>query len=73
MRPILLFLLVGLAIPQLAWPVPKETEAGSNLTQQPATPAYVQRVQPAIVGIGVRVPLDRPSRWDRSGGGAGSS
>ena len=61
MRPILLFLLVGLAIPQWAWAVPKETEAGSNLTQQPATPAYVQRVQPAIVGIGVRVPLDRPS------------
>jgi len=25
------------------------------------TPAYVERVQPAVIGIGVRVPLDRPS------------
>jgi S1-C subfamily serine protease len=61
MRPILLCLLVGLAMPQVTWAVPKETEAKPTLTEQPPAPAYVKRVQPAVVGIGVRVPMDRPS------------
>jgi S1-C subfamily serine protease len=36
-------------------------EPGINFLKPPPVPAYVQRVQPAVVGIRVRVPLDSPS------------
>ena len=61
MRPIALSLLVMLVVPQGPSIAPKGDEQGSSLLSPRNLPAYVQRVQPAIVGIGVRVPLDRPS------------
>lgn len=57
MGPILLPLLVAFFLPQTSPTAPK---APAPVTL-PAPPSYVQQVQPAVVGIGVRVPLDRPS------------
>jgi len=61
MRSILLSLLVALSVPQAPLTVPKEPELGSNPLKPSNLPSHVQRVQPAVVGIKVRVPLDRPS------------
>lgn len=61
MTVILLSLLYALSFPQFVWAVPKELETKPALPVEPATPAYVERVQPAVIGIGVRVPLNRPS------------
>jgi S1-C subfamily serine protease len=61
MRSILLSLLVALSVPQAPLTVPKEPELGSNPLKPSNLPAHAQRVQPAVVGIKVRVPLDRPS------------
>jgi len=61
MTSILLSLLIALSFPHFVWAVPKELETKPALPAQPGTPAYVERVQPAVIGIGVRVPLDRPS------------
>ncbi|MEK7204468.1 MAG: S1C family serine protease [candidate division NC10 bacterium] len=61
MRPIFLALLVALSTPQAAGAVPRESESGILPSKPAAVPAHVQRVQPAVVGIKVRVPLDRPS------------
>jgi len=61
MRPILPVLLLLLSIPQGVHAVPKESDPKLNLLKPPSPPSYVQRVQPAVVGIKVQVPLDRPS------------
>ncbi len=61
MRPILPVLLLLLSIPQGVHDVPKESDPKLNLLKPPSPPSYVQRVQPAVVGIKVQVPLDRPS------------
>jgi len=61
MTAILLSLLFALSFPHCVWAVPKEPETKAALPVEPGTPAYVERVQPAVIGIGVRVPLDRPS------------
>ena len=61
MTAILLSLLFALSFPQFVCAIPKEPETTPALPAQPVTPAYVERVQPAVIGIGVRVPLDRPS------------
>lgn len=61
MRLIFLALLVALSMPQAAETVPRESESGILPSKPAAVPTHVQRVQPAVVGIKVRVPLDRPS------------
>ena len=61
MRLIFLALLVALSTPQAAGAVPRESESGILPSKPTAVPTHVQRVQPAVVGIKVRVPLDRPS------------
>lgn len=61
MGSILLVLLLMLSVPRGVWAVPKEPDPKPNLLRPPSPPSYVQRVQPAVVGIKVRVPLDRPS------------
>ena len=61
MRLIFLALLVALSMPQAAGAVPRESESGILPSKPAAIPTHVQRVQPAVVGIKVRVPLDRPS------------
>ncbi len=61
MTPIILSLLVALSVPQAPLTIPKEPELGSNPLKPSILPSHVQRVQPAVVGIKVRVPMDRPS------------
>lgn len=61
MREVLLALLLALSLPQVPWAAPRESEPKANPSPPPALPAYVQRVQPAVVGIKVQVPRDRPS------------
>ncbi len=61
MTPILLSFLVALVIPQLSFAAPTAPEPKLDLKTPSGQPAYVQRIQPAVVGIAVRVPLDRPS------------
>lgn len=61
MRRLLISLLVVLSIPQGLWAVPRESEPRVQPSNPPAVPSHVERVQPAVVGIRVRVPLDRPS------------
>ncbi len=61
MRLVLLALLVALSVPQGLWAVPKGPGATFIPPTTSSVPPHVQRVQPAVVGIKVRVPLDRPS------------
>jgi S1-C subfamily serine protease len=61
MRPILLALLVTLVLAQSSLAAPTAAGPRLELKGPPGQPAYVQRIQPAVVGIAVRVPLDRPS------------
>ena len=61
MRPVVLALLAALSMPQALWAVPKESGPGPEPLTPPPVPPHVQRVGPAVVGIRVRVPLDRPS------------
>jgi S1-C subfamily serine protease len=61
MKPIALSLFVALLLPQGSSTPPKDAGSGLNPLNPASQPAYVQRVQPAVVGIGVRVPLDSPS------------
>jgi S1-C subfamily serine protease len=63
MRPTVLSLLVALLVPQGPSTAPSDMEPGFNFLKPPPVPAYVQRVQPAVVGIRVRVPLDSPSAF----------
>lgn len=73
MRPILLALFFALSIPHVVGAVPGESEPGHVPSKPGVVPPHVQRVQPAVVGIKVRVPLDRPSAFtlghERWGGG----
>jgi len=50
-------LVAALAVPTAPAVVPQ----GQAPNLGPATPAYVQRVAPAVVGIDTKIPLDRPS------------
>lgn len=61
MRPILFSLLAALAFPPTSAAAPTTPGPKLNLQQPSGQPAHVERVQPAVVGIAVRVPLDRPS------------
>jgi len=61
MRPVVLALLVALSMPQAVWAAPVEPDPRPELLKPPPVPSHVQRVHPAVVGIRVRVPLDRPS------------
>ncbi len=61
MRPVLLAFLVALVLAQSSLAAPTAPGPKLELKASPGQPAYVQRIQPAVVGIAVRVPLDRPS------------
>jgi S1-C subfamily serine protease len=61
MKPALLFLVVALSIPETLWAVPNEPGAKPVPLKPGGPPAHVLQVQPAVVGISVQVPLDRPS------------
>lgn len=54
-------LVVALVLPTLLWAAPQEREKVPDPSRAPAAPSYVQKVEPAVVGIKVRVPRDRPS------------
>jgi S1-C subfamily serine protease len=73
MRRTLPALLIALSLPLVVSAAPKESEQKLHPSTSPALPAYVQRVQPAVVGIRVQVPPDRPSALtlgpERWGGG----
>ena len=70
MTPIFLALLIALSIPQAVGAVPRESEPGHLPSKPSAFPPHDQRVQPAVVGIKVRVPWTAPrcSRWVTSAG-----
>lgn len=59
MNATLLLLFVGL--PLLLWAAPRGSVERPDPSRAPAFPSHVQKVQPAVVGIKVRVPHDRPS------------
>jgi S1-C subfamily serine protease len=50
-----------LAAPLVLGAAPRETDPRPAPGQAPTVPAYVQRVQDAVVGVRVQVPPDRPS------------
>jgi len=55
------------------WAAPKELAPKLNPSMMPTLPTYVERVKPAVVGIKVQIPPDRPSAYtlgaERSGSG----
>jgi S1-C subfamily serine protease len=55
-----LFVLVTV-LPALLWAAPREKEQRPDPSQAPGLPSHAQKVQPAVVGIKVQVPRDRPS------------
>lgn len=61
MLSIVVPLLVALSVPQALPSTPIDSEPPSPLSTPRTLPSHVQQVQPAVVGIRVRVPLDRPS------------
>lgn len=61
MIAMLLSLLVAFAAAQPVFAAPTAPEPKPDLKTPSGQPSYVQSIQPAVVGIGVRVPLDRPS------------
>ena len=73
MKSIFVALLMALTIPQAVGAVPRGSESERLPSKPSAVPPHLQGVQPAVVGIKVRVPLDRPSvltlGHERWGGG----
>src|SRR5574337_382237 len=61
MTPILFPLLVALLVPQGSSVAPVNPDPQLDPSKPPGYPPYVQQVQPAVVGIRARIPLDRPS------------
>lgn len=61
MRRMALALPFLLALPLALGAAPRGTERKPDAKNAPAPPSYVQRVQPAVVGIKVQVPRNRPS------------
>ena len=57
----LLSLLVAFVATQPSFAAPRSPEPKLELKTPSGPPSYVQSIQPAVVGIAVRVPLDRPS------------
>jgi S1-C subfamily serine protease len=58
----LFFLVTPVAFPPVALlAAPRGTDPRPDPSQAPAQPSYIQRVLPAIVGIRVEVPRNRPS------------
>lgn len=56
-----LALLLLLAVPLALGAAPRGIEQKPDPTKAPTLPSYVQRVQPAVVGIKVQIPRNRPS------------
>lgn len=61
MRRMTLALPLVLVLPLALGAAPRGTEQKPDPKNAPALPSYVQRVQPAVVGIKVQVPRGRPS------------
>ena len=61
MRRMALALPLLLALPLALGAAPRGTEQKPDPKSAPALPSFVQRVQPAVVGIKVQVPRNRPS------------
>ncbi len=61
MRRVVLAALVTLAFPALLLAAPRGSERRPDPSSLPALPSYARRVAPAVVGIRVQVPADRPS------------
>ena len=61
MRRMALAFSLLLALPIALGAAPRGTEQKPDPKTAPAVPSYVQRVQPAVVGIKVKVPPNRPS------------
>ncbi len=61
MRRMALALPLLLALPLALAAAPRGSEQKPDPKSAPALPSYVQRVQPAVVGIKVQVPRNRPS------------
>lgn len=55
------FALPVLVLPVLLWAAPQERQKSPDPSRAPQYPSYVQKVEPAVVGIKVQVPRDRPS------------
>ena len=73
MRRALVAVLFALALSPNLWAAPKGPAPKLNPATMPTLPTYVERVRPAVVGIKVQIPRDRPSAYtlgpERSGGG----
>ena len=54
-------LFIGSVLPAILWAAPRGSEPRPDPARAPALPSQVQRVEPAMVGIHVEVPKDRPS------------
>lgn len=61
MRRMALALPLLLALPLALGAAPRGTEQKPDPKSAPALPSFVQRVEPAVVGIKVQVPRNRPS------------
>ena len=53
--------LCALLLPAILWAAPRGSEPRHDPAQVPALPSHIRRVEPAMVGIHVEVPRDRPS------------
>lgn len=63
MRRTLVAVLFVLSLSPTLWAAPKEPAPKLNPSMAPTLPTYVERVKPAVVGIKVQVPPDRPSAF----------
>ncbi len=53
--------LLTLALPAVLWAAPRGSEQRPDPQQVSALPTYIRKVEPAVVGIRVEVPRERPS------------
>ena len=54
-------LVLSLALPAIPTAAPRQSEQRPDPKQVSALPSYVRRVEPAVIGIKVEIPRDRPS------------
>lgn len=61
MKQIAFIIAFAVGLPVFLWALPVGKEQRPDPSQAPALPSHVQKVHPAVVGIKVQVPGDRPS------------